>query len=137
MLHLLEGFPGIGFKVNHRLLAFRIPWRQCLRIEGQFVLAVLARHKTGSGQRQVHVLEVEAGHVVSQLEKGVAIFQPGDFRIHHKRFDLTIHTEVSTRSRAVEVCLLHALDFDFSNRIADPLCRFRLCRLEEDFGGRL
>jgi hypothetical protein len=33
--------------------------------------------------------------------------------------------------------LLHALDLNLSNRIANPLCRLRLRRLEKDFGCRL
>ena len=31
----------------------------------------------------------------------------------------------------------HALDFDFADGIAHPLGSFRLCRLQEDFCGRL
>ena len=103
----------------------------------KFILIAPARNKARSGQRQVHVLEVKAGNIVSQLEKCVPILQPRDFGIHHERLDLTIHAEVSTRPRAVEVRLLHALDLNLSNRIADPLCRLGFRRLEKDFGGRL
>ena len=89
------------------------------------------------GQRQVQVVELEAGHVITQFEKGVAILQSGDLRIHYERFDLTIYAEVPARPRAVEVRLLHTLNLDLSDCIADPLCRLRLRRLEKDLGSRL
>src|ERR1019366_8094592 len=63
--------------------------------------------------------------------------QPRDFGVHDKWFNLPVKTEVSSKPRAVEVRFLHALDFDFPNCVADPLCRLGFSRLERDLGGRL
>jgi hypothetical protein len=44
----------------------------------------LARQKCRCGLRHIHVLEVKAGDVVSQLEKRMAVLKAGDFRVHHQ-----------------------------------------------------
>jgi hypothetical protein len=55
------------------------------------------------------------------LHKGVQVWKAGDFRLQNQRLDLPIHSEIATRSGAVEVCLTQPLDLHFADELAHPL----------------
>jgi hypothetical protein len=126
-----------GFKVNGGWRNHNLLWSERLWIERKLVVFDAARDKAGGCLRQIHVLKMEPRDVVSQFQERVAVLQSGDFRVHHQRLDLAVQAEILSCTSAIEVCLLHALDLDFTDGVRDPFGGLRFGRLEEDFGGWL